>query len=51
MSNIFKARLSHGIGAYLLMVCLGRVGNLKSKLKSNWNYIKIKLYENENMTW
>ena len=39
MFNIFKASFSHGIGGCLLMACLGHVGSLKLKLKSNWNYI------------
>ena len=35
------ARLGHGIGESLLIVCLGQVPGLKLKLKLNWNYIKI----------
>ena len=41
MLILIKVPPSHGIGEYLLMACLGLVGNLKSKLKSNWIYTKI----------
>ena len=40
------ARLGHGIGECLLMVHLGHLGSLKSKLiklKLNENYMKIKI--------
>ena len=47
----FMARLGHIVGECLLMTCLGHVFGLKSKWKSNWNYMqttwKLKLSEEE----
>ena len=33
--------LGHGIDNCLLMASLGHLGSLKSKGKSNWNYLEI----------
>ena len=44
MFNIFNADHSYEIDECLLVASLGHLSSLNTKLKSNWNYMKMKTW-------